>query len=74
MSFLHNNNGALLVHMIGIIYIDVHKTTFINNKGGTTDTFGSVLFFTGGRPILNISLCNFYDNIGGNIVYIFMSF
>ena len=68
--FLHNNNGVLLVHMIGILHTDVHKTTFINNKGGTTDTFGSVLFFTGGRPILNISLCNFYDNVGGNIVYI----
>ena len=68
--FIHNNNGALLLMLNMNCNINLHNTTFANNKG-TTDILGTALRITSSTSTINISLCNFYNNIGGDsIVYI----
>ena len=69
--FVCNGNGALSF----ILYspnntVSIHSTTFTNNKG-VTNILGTALVIYSFTSTVNISHCNFYDNIGGNsIVYI----
>ena len=69
--FVHNRNGTLFVNLGNKSNVNVHKTTFANNNGANYAFDGSTLCFLGYVFTLNISMCKFYDNIGGNsIVYI----
>ena len=68
--FVHNGNGALLLRLEINNTVILHNTTFADNIG-STDILGTALYISGGISLINISLCNFYDNVGGNsIVYI----
>ena len=69
--FEHNSNGALSLTLASPNNIVIiQNTTFTNNKG-TTDSVGTALFISSFLSMVNISHCNFYDNIGGkSIVYI----
>ena len=68
----HNNNGALYLQLHEKVNIKLYNTTFGNNSA-TSNTLGTALYvFTANDSTINISLCNFYDNFGGNsIVYIY---
>ena len=69
--FMHNDNGALLLHLERYnCSVRLHDTTFGDNAG-TGDIDGTALSIFGVNSMINISLCNFYGNIGGNsIIYI----
>ena len=68
--FVHSGNGALLIRLGNNNNVKLHNTTFADNIGNT-DIHGTALYITGGISLINISLCNFNDNIGGNsIVYV----
>ena len=68
--FVHNNHGALHLMLNNKCNINLHNTTFANNKG-TADILGTALYIVGTNSVINLSLCNFYNNIGGDsIVYI----
>ena len=70
--FVHNHNGTLFVRMSRKSDVNVHNTIFANNIGAFNYILdGSAISFFGYTFTLNISMCKFYDNIGGNnIVYI----
>ena len=66
--FTHNDNGAFDMNLQNNANIKLFNTTFANNNG-TSNTFGTALYVhTGNESVVNISQCNFYDNIGGNSV------
>ena len=68
--FVCSGNGALLIQLGNNNNVKVHNTTFADNIG-SADIHGIALHITGGISLINISLCNFNDNIGGNsIVYV----
>ena len=68
--FVYNHNGTLLVSLGNKSDANLHNTTIANNRGAFL-VHGSAVFFLGYIFTLNISMCKFYDNIGGNsIVYI----
>ena len=69
--FMHNDNGALLLQLFRYNYtVRLYNTTFGDNTG-TGDIDGTALYIFGANSMINISLCNFYGNIGGNsIIYI----
>ena len=67
--FERNDNGALLI-LGNKNKVNVFNTTFASNKA-SSDMFSAVFYFSGLNNIVNISLCNFNDNVGGNsIVYL----
>ena len=70
--FVHNHNGTLFVSMGNKSDVSVHNTIFANNIGAFNYFIhGSTIYFRGYTFTLNISMCKFYDNIGGNsIVYV----
>ena len=71
--FVNNNNSALCLNLGDKCNVNLHNTTFISNKG-TVDILGTALYIIGSSSTINISLCSFYDNIGGDsIVYIAIS-
>ena len=67
-QFTYNNNGALDVLLLGDnSNLELFNTTFANNNATTVNTVGTALYiFTGHNSTVSMSLCNFYDNIGGN--------
>ena len=68
-QFTHNNNGALDVLLSDNSKIELFNTTFANNNATTTNTVGAALYIhIGINSTVNLSLCNFYDNIGGNSI------
>ena len=70
-QFTWNKNGALDVWLRSDVKIELFNSTFANNSA-TANTFGTALYvITSNNSTVSISLCNFYDNVGGNsIVYI----
>ena len=67
---MHNSNGALTLFLGNKNNVNVYNTTFANNKA-SSDIHSAILFISGWNSTINISLCNFYDNICGNsILYI----
>ena len=60
--FAHNNNGALQVNSLNNGTIDLFNTTFANNSATTLNVVIE------SDSMVNISLCNFHDNIGGNSI------
>ena len=70
-QFTYNNNRALYVLLANHVKVELFNSTFANNSA-PADTFGTAISVnTGSSSTVNISLCNIYDNIGGNsIVYI----
>ena len=68
--FLRSGNRALLIRLGSNNGVKLHNTTFADNIG-SADIHGTVLHITGDFSLINISLCNFNDNVGGkSIVYI----
>ena len=66
--FTLNENRALYVSTLNNVNIELFNTTFVNNSA-TTNGFGTALnVFISSDSAVNISLCNFYDNIGGNSI------
>ena len=60
--FTHNDNGALYISIDG--NLELFNTTFENNNAARA----SVLDISGTDFVVNISLCNFYNNIGGDSI------
>ena len=68
--FVYSGNGALLIQLGTNNSVKLYNATFADNIG-SADIHGTALHITGDFSLINISLCNFNDNIGGNsIVYI----
>ena len=66
--FTYNHNGALDTQIINNANIQLFNTTFANNYA-TSNAFGTALYvYIGNDSVVNISLCNFHDNIGGNSI------
>ena len=69
-QFTYNNNGALNVLISGDnSNVELFNTTFANNNATTVNTLGTALYIhTEYNSTVSMSLCNFYDNIGGNSI------
>ena len=68
-QFMYNNNGALDVQLGDNSNVELSNTTFANNNATTANTVGTALYVsTGNNSTVSLSLCNFYDNIGGNSI------
>ena len=68
--FVCSSNGALLIQLGTNNSVKLCNATFADNIGNA-DIHGTALHITGDFSLINISLCNFNNNIGGNsIVYI----
>ena len=68
-QFTYNNNGALDVQLGDNSNVEVFNTTFANNNAITANTVGTALSVsTGNNSTVSLSLCNFYENIGGNSI------
>ena len=66
--FMNNINGALNIQLGDDVDIELFNTTFANNNA-TADTLGTALHvYTSNNSTVNISLCNFCNNIGGNSI------
>ena len=72
--FAQNSNGALEMQLGDNVKIELFNTTFANNNA-TANTLGTALYITSANDsTVNISLFNFYNNVGGNnIVHIAMN-
>ena len=67
-QFTYNNNGALDVELQSDMKAEIFNSTFANNSA-TPNTFGTAIYvIASNNSTVNISLCNFYDNIGGNSI------
>ena len=65
-SFTYNSNGALHLQLNVKVNIKVYNTTFAHNN---RNIYGTTLYVIASNDsIINISLCNFYNNFGGNSV------
>ena len=68
-QFTYNSNGALYVLLVDNSSVELFNTTFANNNATTTNTIGTALYIhTGNNSTVNLSLCNFHDNNGGNSI------
>ena len=69
-----NSNGALEMQLGDNVKIELFNTTFADNNA-SANTLGTALYITSANnSIVNISLCNFYNNVGRNsIVHIAMN-
>ena len=71
--FKSNSFRALTLNYISVGNVSMHlyNTTFVNNKGSSENHDSVLYIITGNDSIINISECNFYENMGGdNIVHI----
>ena len=70
--FAHSGNGALLIQLgTNNNSVNLYNTIFADNIG-RADILGTALHISGGIfSLINILLCDFNGNIGGNsIVYV----
>ena len=68
-QFTYNNNGALDVLLSHNSNVELFNATFANNNATTTNIIGIALYIsTGNNCTVSLSLCNFYDNSGGNSI------
>ena len=65
--FVQNDNGALILILGKKNKVNVFNTTFASNNA-SSDMLSAVLYISASNTIVNISLCNFYDNICGNSI------
>ena len=70
-TFSFNNNGALTSDLFANygINIKIYNTTFTENKGSDS-TLGTAVYavFTCLNSTINRTLCNFFNNTGGNSI------